>query len=98
LNGRRQKRLLRKLAYRYVPAALLDRPKQGFAVPLGRWLRNELAPQLERALADQSSLTWSFFDRAESLRRFADHRAGRAAHEKALWRLLVFHAWAEAGA
>ncbi len=98
LNGRRQKRLLRKLAYRYVPAALLDRPKQGFAVPLGRWLRNELAPHLERALADQRSVTWSFFDRAESLRRFDDHRAGRATHEKALWRLLVFHAWAEAGA
>ena len=96
LNGRRQKRLLRKLAYRYVPQALLDRPKQGFAVPLGRWLCHELAPLVERAVNDAPSLTWRFFDRAEAARRFAEHRQGRAGHEKALWRLLVFHAWAEA--
>jgi asparagine synthase (glutamine-hydrolysing) len=97
LSGRRQKLLLRKLAYRYVPPQLLDRPKQGFAVPLDRWLRNELAPLLERAIADERSATWSFFDRAEARRRFEEHRADAARHEKALWRLLVFHAWAEAG-
>jgi asparagine synthase (glutamine-hydrolysing) len=98
LSGRRQKLLLRKLAYRYVPAPLLDRPKQGFAVPLGRWLRNELAPQLERALGERDNLTWTYFDRAEAARRFEEHRAGAAQHEKALWRLLVFHAWAERAA
>ena len=97
LSGRRQKLLLRKLAYRYVPAPLLDRPKQGFAVPLGRWLRNELAPLVERAVADAASATWRFFDRAEAERRLREHREGAAQHEKALWRLLVFHAWAEAG-
>ncbi len=96
LSGRRQKLLLRKLAYRYVPPQLLDRPKQGFAVPLGRWLRHELAPLVERAVGDEKSPAWRFFDRAEAARRFTEHREGRAQHEKALWRLLVFHAWAEA--
>jgi asparagine synthase (glutamine-hydrolysing) len=96
LSGRRQKVLLRKLAYRYLPPQLLDRPKQGFAVPLARWLRHELAPLVERAVADEQSTAWRFFDRAEAARRFAEHREGHAQHEKALWRLLVFHAWAEA--
>ena len=78
-------------------AALLDRPKQGFAVPLGRWLRNELAPLVERAITDDASATWRFFDRSEAERRLREHREGAAQHEKALWRLLVFHAWAEGG-
>jgi asparagine synthase (glutamine-hydrolysing) len=98
LDAGRQKLLLRRLAARHLPAALLDRPKRGFAVPLGRWLRRELAPFLERALADETSLTWRLYDRAAAARRFAEHRMSRADHHKALWRLLVFHAWAEARA
>jgi asparagine synthase (glutamine-hydrolysing) len=94
LSRSRQKLLLRQLAERYVPRTLLDRPKQGFAVPLGRWLRGPLAPLLRGALADRPSLAWRFFDRAEAERRFAEHLAGRVNHEKSLWRLLVFHAWA----
>jgi asparagine synthase (glutamine-hydrolysing) len=94
LNRSRQKLLLRKLAERYVPRALVDRPKQGFAVPLGRWLRGPLAPLLRAALGDRASLAWRFYDRAEAERRFAEHLGGRVNHEKSLWRLLVFHAWA----
>ncbi len=94
-QGFRQKLLLRELAYRHVPRALLERPKQGFAVPLRRWFRRELAPAFRAALADEASLTWSFYDRAEAARRFECHLAGRANAETALWRLLFFHAWAE---
>ncbi len=92
---REQKRLLRRLAYRYVPRELLDRPKQGFSVPLGRWFRGPLRPLLETALADRASTTWRLFDRAEAQRRFAHHLAGRLDASTALWRLLVFHAWAQ---
>lgn len=42
LRGKTNKYLLRKLAYRMVPQHLLDRPKQGFVVPIGRWLRGPL--------------------------------------------------------
>jgi asparagine synthase (glutamine-hydrolysing) len=95
MSWRRGKTLLRKLACRHLPAALVDRPKQGFAVPLGRWLRGPLAPLVENALDDAASPTWSFFRRDEARRRFDLHRAGRADAEKVLWRLLFFHAWAE---
>jgi asparagine synthase (glutamine-hydrolysing) len=90
-----QKRLLRRLADRYVPRELLDRPKQGFAVPLARWFRGPLAAAMQTALADRASATWRFFDRAEAARRFAHHTAGRLDASTALWRLLFFHAWAE---
>ena len=95
VGWREQKSLLRRLAYRYVPRELLDRPKQGFAVPLARWFRGPLRVPLEAALADRASPTWRLFDRAEAERRLAHHLSGRLDASTALWRLLFFHAWAE---
>ncbi len=43
LRGSTNKYLLRKLAYRYVPRSIMDRPKRGFGVPIDSWLRNELS-------------------------------------------------------
>ncbi len=94
-KGMRQKLLLRELAYRHVPRALLERPKQGFAVPLRRWFRREMAPAFRAALADEASLTWRLYDRVEAARRFECHVAGRANAETALWRLLFFHQWSQ---
>lgn len=94
-RGFAQKLLLKKLAYRHLPREILDRPKQGFAVPLERWFRGPLAPAFEQALADQGNLTWRLFDRVEAERRFESHRRGRGKHHPLLWRLLFFHAWAE---
>lgn len=90
-----EKLLLRRLAYRRLPRQLLERPKQGFAVPLGRWLRGELAPLVEAALADVASPTWRYLDRGTVRRRFRRHRAGRADNAKELWRVLVFWTWAQ---
>jgi len=94
ITGREQKILLRRLAFRHVPRELLDRPKQGFAVPLGRWFRGELAPTFREALADTGSPAWRYLDRAAAARRFEAHLSGKASCETALWRLLFFHAWA----
>src|SRR5437868_3219677 len=44
------KHLVRRILYRHVPRELIDRPKQGFAIPLGRWLRGELAHLLDEYL------------------------------------------------
>src|SRR5262249_45988400 len=44
------KHLLRKILYRHVPRELIERPKQGFAIPLSRWLRGELAPLIDEYL------------------------------------------------
>jgi asparagine synthase (glutamine-hydrolysing) len=90
-----QKLLLRRLAYRHLPRALLERPKQGFAVPLDRWFRHELAPRMTEALADRAAAAWRWLDRAAVERRFSDHRAGRVDGGAALWRVLVLHAWME---
>ena len=86
---------LRELAYRHVPKALLDRPKQGFSVPLEHWFRSELKPRMQETLADSTSPIWEYYERDEAKRRFAHHLAGRMDASAALWRLLFAHAWAE---
>jgi asparagine synthase (glutamine-hydrolysing) len=53
IRGQETKYLLRKILYKHVPPALLERPKQGFAIPIDAWLRGQLAPQL-RAMANDS--------------------------------------------
>ncbi len=95
IRRREQKQLLRRLAYRYLPRPILDRPKQGFSVPLERWFRGPLEPLGRDMLADAGNPMWELFDRAEAERRFADHLGRRSDSEKVLWRLLVFHRWGE---
>ena len=93
IGRRTTKRLLRELAYRHVSRELLERPKQGFAVPLARWFRRELAPRLEALVAAESHPAWRFLDREEVGARFAAHRSGRLDASAALWRALVFGEW-----
>ena len=54
LKGGVNKYLLRKLAYRYVPRNILDRPKQGFGVPIDSWLRGQLKSWAEERLSDKA--------------------------------------------
>lgn len=96
LGGGTTKRLLRRLAYRHLDRELLDRPKQGFAVPLGRWFRHDLAPRLDALLVDAGHPAWRFLDRSEAAARFRAHRAGRLDASTPLWRVLIFAEWAQA--
>ena len=95
MRGDELKYYLRQLAYRYVPKQLLDRPKQGFSVPLEHWFRGELKQRMQETLSDSTSPIWEYYERSEAQRRFAHHLAGRMDASAALWRLLFAHAWAE---
>ncbi|MBI3303548.1 MAG: asparagine synthase (glutamine-hydrolyzing) [Deltaproteobacteria bacterium] len=85
------KYLLRCLLRDYVPATVLSRPKQGFAVPLSHWFRGEwqevARPLLLEGLAGQ------YFDRRCMERMLSEHAAGRFDHGEHLWLLLVFAVW-----
>lgn len=94
-RGGRSKWLLRKLLYRYVPPEFVERPKMGFGIPLGSWLRNPLRDWAE-ALLDPARLRREGFLRPEPIRKaWLDHVSGPRAHDYRLWCILMFQAWLE---
>lgn len=95
LSGLSGKKLLKKLAYKYVPREVLDRPKMGFGVPLAAWFRGELVGVLRDMVADTASPMWNYFDRDAAARRVQEHQARRADLSLTLWRLLFFHRWCD---
>lgn len=89
------KRVLREVLYRHVPRELVDRPKQGFAVPLGHWLRTVLRDWAE-ALLDAQRLEREGYLNAKPVRRLWDaHLRGVDDHAYSLWGVLMFQAWLE---
>ena len=91
-NGR-GKYLLRKVLQRRVPASILERGKQGFAAPIGEWLRGPLVPMADALLDDGRLRDRGIFDAREVSRLWTEHRDGRADHRHRLWQLIMLELW-----
>ncbi len=85
--------LLRQIAYRYIPAAMLERPKSGFAVPIGRWLRKELRDWAEALLEPGQLRQQGYFNVGAVRERWMQHLSGKQNWEHHLWSILMFQAW-----
>lgn len=89
------KRPLRSLLERHVPRALIDRPKAGFSVPIGAWLRGPLRDWAEGLLAAERLRREGFFAVAPLRQAWQEHLAGVQNWEYCLWDVLMFQAWQE---
>ena len=92
MPGGRPKALLRRLAARHVPRPIVDLPKRGFSVPIGRWFREQhagtLAEQIQcEALRDLG------LSREPADRLLDEHRRGRVDHTHRLFALLQLSLW-----
>lgn len=94
LRAGRTKWALKELARRRgLPDDLVDRPKQGFGVPIGPWFRDELRGWLEGVLLDPRTLGRGYFDPQGVERLISDHVHARADHTPRLWNLAVLELW-----
>ncbi len=93
LKGMTTKYLLKKAARGRLPDEIIDRPKKGFGMPIGQWLRGPLRGLGESLLAPVRLTSEGFFDPAEVQRLWHEHQAGTADHRKPLWTLLSFQMW-----
>lgn len=84
---------LRHLLSKYVPRALIERPKSGFAVPIGSWLRGELRDWAEALLAPARLERDGLLDAGLVRRLWDDHLSGRKNAQYALWNALMLNAW-----
>ena len=87
------KHILRQLLYREAPAALFDRPKAGFAVPVGEWIKGPLRPWAEDLLDRNRLSREGFFDADTIDRRWRQHLSGQRDSTPAIWAVLMFQAW-----
>jgi asparagine synthase (glutamine-hydrolysing) len=95
LRGHRSKWLLRRVLDRYVPEALVDRPKMGFGVPIDVWLRGPLRDWAESLLSPTRLADYGFV-RVEPVRRaWEEHLSGGRNMQYPLWTVLMLQAWRE---
>jgi asparagine synthase (glutamine-hydrolysing) len=93
IDGRDQKRILKDALKDVLPAAVLNRPKMGFAVPIASWFRNELRDLPADVLLDQSALGRGYFRKSELESLIREHHRGAANHSLRLWVLLQLEMW-----
>jgi len=89
-----QKTVLKAVARRLLPPAIVDRPKLGFNPPMGLWLKRDLRTTVEERLTKQSmerlGLDWTAVSRL-----LAEQRQGYRDHSLKVWALLVLENWAD---
>ena len=88
---------LRRILSKYVPPRLFERPKMGFGVPLGAWLRGPLRAWGENLLDEKRLRSEGFFDPVPIRRKWNGHLSGRENAQYYLWNILLFQAWLSAG-
>jgi len=87
--------VLREVLYRHVPRSLIERPKKGFSVPLGKWLRGPLREWAEALLNESRLQREGYFKPDPVLKAWKQHLEGKVDNSRKLWSVLMFQAWLE---
>jgi asparagine synthase (glutamine-hydrolysing) len=93
LRNGRGKWILRQVLYRHVPPALIDRPKMGFGVPIGAWLKGPLRDWAEDLLNPIRLRDADLINPAPVRALWSDHLSGRRNWQYPLWDVLMLEAW-----
>jgi asparagine synthase (glutamine-hydrolysing) len=93
LRGAHTKYIFKRAVRPLLPAAIIDRPKKGFGVPLESWFRNELRDLSGDLLLDGRLTARGYFKHGAVSRMLDEHRRGVASWHNQLWSLLMLESW-----
>jgi len=93
IRGMSTKRIFKRAVQGLIPAEVLRKPKQGFAVPTDPWFRGELKDFTFAVLFDQRTRDRGYFQMSVIERLWREHRDGRHVWDEHLWLLLNFELW-----
>jgi len=93
IRGGVGKKILRTLLYREAPRELFERPKAGFDIPVGEWIKGPIRDWAEDLLDPRSLRSEGWLDADAVTSRWRQHLAGTRASTAALWPILMFQAW-----
>jgi len=85
--------VLKQVLYKHVPQQLMERPKAGFAVPIGEWLRGPLLDWADSLLYPARLDSEGYFNSGLIQQTWKEHLSGRFDHTAKLWSILMFQAW-----
>jgi asparagine synthase (glutamine-hydrolysing) len=89
LHGHTKKYILKRLACRYLPRAIVERKKHGFALPIGALIRTLFRERCRDVLLSHTNPVADWFDRVAIEAMIDDHESGRHDHGKVLWALYI---------
>ncbi|MDQ3003898.1 MAG: asparagine synthase (glutamine-hydrolyzing) [Chloroflexota bacterium] len=93
LRKGRTKSILRQAVKNMVPQLVLEKPKEGFSIPMKHWLCTSLKPMMLDLLSKAALQKHGYFDHQVVAEWIQEHLAGRANHSHRLWALMVFEMW-----
>ncbi|MDN3493747.1 asparagine synthase (glutamine-hydrolyzing) [Winogradskyella bathintestinalis] len=89
----RQKKILRDILKEYIPEEVFNQPKQGFAAPIGTWMRNELREEFDRTLNDKFLNRVPNFNVNKFKQLYEKHMSEKEDHTTYIWKLFVLSKW-----
>ena len=87
------KKILRDILSKYIPAETYERPKSGFAVPIGDWIRGDLNNWAIELISDNSLGEHSLLNNDLVRKIFEQHNSKKFDHSEKLWAILMFQSW-----
>ena len=93
MRGGESKYIFKRAVRGLVPDEILDRPKQGFGVPINEWINRELRERIRDTFADARTRSRGVFEPAYVDVLLDEHRRGRRNHSNALWALFILELW-----
>jgi asparagine synthase (glutamine-hydrolysing) len=87
--------ILRQVLDRHVPRQLMERPKMGFSVPVGDWIKGDMREWAESLLEEKQMKEEGFFVFQTVEEMWQRHLSGRFNHTHELWNILMFQSWLE---
>lgn len=93
VNWNEKKRILKETFREDLPNGVIDRPKQGFSIPMAKWLRDDLRDFVRDLLLSKGSTFFEIFDRSVVRTLLNRHQDGRADCSQHIWALMMFRLW-----
>jgi asparagine synthase (glutamine-hydrolysing) len=93
LNGLETKHVFKQAIRDFVPAEILNRPKQGFGVPVDEWINQQLRERIHDTLTEQRTRERGYIAPAYVQLLLDEHERGRRDHSTQLWTLFMLELW-----
>ena len=93
LKSGNSKRILKNILYKYVDRSLLERPKMGFGVPVGEWIKGPLLEWTEDLLNTDIIKAEGYFCPNTVQKFWKEHKKGDRNWQNQLWTILMFQSW-----